>query len=365
MKKIPPRTYVFIAVFFLFFAFLLYNTFLLIEPFASAMLWAVVIAFATNPIKNRILVWSGNRENLTAALMTTATVLLVVIPVIFFLFSLSQQLVEIYQEGDRFIRSGQWKEVWNTIRESSFFTLFSGNLEQPNLRELLLERLQELSTRMAAQLGGALKNVFLVLFNFLIMILSLFFFYRDGGRYYSTIVQLIPIPGSQKEVILAKIVDTFEAVIYGAFLIGIIQGVMTGIGLALFGIPFSLLWGGAAFVTALIPVVGAASVWIPAVLYLLFSDRIIAALLLTVWGTLLISAPDNLLRPILVGRRARLPVFFLFIGILGGLRIYGMLGILLGPLIVTLLLAFTGIYRETYHPEEVRKIKSGKRKKGK
>ena len=103
-----------------------------------------------------------------------------------------------------------------------------------------------------------------------------------------------------------------------------------------------------AAVLALLPVGGAALVWLPGALYLFITDATVRGVLLATWGTFLVSLPDNFIKPLLIGKRAKLPTFFLFLGILGGLQVYGFLGILFGPLIVTLLTAFVQIYREEF-----------------
>lgn len=175
-----------------------------------------------------------------------------------------------------------------------------------------------------------------------------FFFYRDGENYYTTILHITPFAEKQKVIISKKLIDTFSAVIYGVFLIALIQGILTGIGMAIFGVPFYLFWGVVAFLTALMPMMGAAFVWVPAALYIYLTGHGLAALLFSLWGLILVSTPDNFLRPLFIGNMAGLPVFFLYIGILGGLKVFGMTGILLGPMIVTMVLAFARIYKEEY-----------------
>jgi len=180
------------------------------------------------------------------------------------------------------------------------------------------------------------------------MLIALFFFFRNGERYYRGTMELLPFTPEQKESIARKLHDTFSAVINGVFLIALLQGLMTGLGFALFGAPFPVFWGFLAAVLALLPVGGAALVWIPGALFLWLTGAALQGALLAVWGTVLVSLPDNFLKPLLIGRKAKLPMFFLFLGILGGLNVYGILGILFGPLVVTLLTAFVQIYREEF-----------------
>jgi predicted PurR-regulated permease PerM len=159
---------------------------------------------------------------------------------------------------------------------------------------------------------------------------------------------LLPFTPEQKKSIARKFQDTFTAVINGVFLIALGQGIMTGIGFAVFSVPFPVFWGFLAAVLALLPIGGAALVWIPGALFVFLTGSTLKGVLLAVWGTVLVSLPDNFLKPMIIGKKAKLPTFFLFLGILGGLQVYGFLGILFGPLVVTLLTAFIQIYREEY-----------------
>ena len=221
-------------------------------------------------------------------------------------------------------------------------------MEQLDLRGLILSGLKDFSAKSAAQLGGVLKNALLLIINFLIMVIALFFFFRDGDMYYRTALEILPFTDEQKASITKKLSGTFSAVINGIFLVALLQGIVTGIGFAIFGIPFYVLWGFLAFILALLPVVGAAAVWLPGAIYLLLTGQTLNGFLLAIWGLLFVSTPDNFLKPILIGKQAKIPVFFLFLGILGGIKVYGVLGILFGPLIVTLVMVFIQIYRVEY-----------------
>jgi predicted PurR-regulated permease PerM len=193
-----------------------------------------------------------------------------------------------------------------------------------------------------------LRNTLFLVVDLCIMLIALYFFFRNGERYYAMSLDLVPFSAVQKESISKKLYDTFTAVINGVFLIALGQGIMTGIGFALFQVPFPVFWGFCAAVLALLPVGGAALVWLPGAAYLLLTGSKLSGVLLAVWGLLLVSLPDNFIKPLVIGKKAKLPTFFLFLGILGGLQVYGFLGILFGPLVVTLVTAFVQIYREEF-----------------
>lgn len=347
------RTIIFIIAFFVLFTFLLYQAAVLLAPFFHSLLWAALIAFATHPLYRQILPRLKGGENITSALMTFFVVILVIGPMVLLSFALTAQMLDLYKQSTVLIKSGEWTKLWDTIRswvpmEITDNPYFRSYFEDFEVMSILVKGLREISTRMAGQIGWALKNLFTMTVNFLIMIFSLFFFYRDGERLYQTVYEVIPLSNVQKLPVAAKFKETLYAVIYGILLVSLAEGIIIGLGFALFDISFSIFWGFLAFVLAVIPVLGAAAVWIPGSLFLILDGQILGGILLALWGFLFTSLPDSLLKPILIGKRAGLPVFFLFIGILGGIKVHGVAGVLLGPLIVALVLTFIQIYREEY-----------------
>ncbi len=343
------RSHIFTIAFFGVFLFLLYQMIRLLAPFSAAILWAGVITLWFYPVYRRILALLHGREGLAASIMTLFTLLLVIGPAIILLSVLVSQTVELYQWAAEGITSGAIMEYWNrisTVISRKLLTL--PLLADIDVRDMVINALRKFSSGMASQVGALLRDTLLLLFNLFIMLTALFFFFRNGERYYRTAVDLIPFSSDQKISIAKKLHDTFTAVINGMFLIALGQGVMTGIGFALFGIPLPVLWGFLTVVLSLLPFGGAALIWIPGALYLFATKATLQGILLSIWGILLVSLPDNFIRPILIGKKTNMPTLFLFFGILGGLQVYGFLGILFGPLIVTLLTAFIQIYREEF-----------------
>lgn len=351
-QSAPPlltRAHLFAAAFFTIFIVISYQMVRILAPFASSLIWAAIIAIAMHPLYRRVLRVTRNRPGPAAGIMTAIAFLLVIVPAAILFSALTSQAVGLYEYVYGYIQSGKWAATWESIRSSRIGSILAHPaLDQIDVKGRVIKALGDLSSGMAAQLGGALKNILLLVVNFLIMLFALFFFFRDGESWYRTAVDILPFTPEQKENITSKMSGTFSAVINGIFLIALLQGVVTGVGFAIFGLSFSVFWGFFAFILALLPVVGAAGIWVPGALYLLLTGSTIKGILLAVWGTLFVSLPDNFLKPILIGRKAKLPIFFLFIGILGGLKVYGFLGILFGPLIVTLLTVFITIYREEY-----------------
>lgn len=343
------RPHIFAVIFFAIFIFLIYQMAGLLSPFSSALLWAAILSLALYPLYKRVVRAVKGRAGIAAGIMTAGTLLIVIGPAILLLVVLANQAVDLYAWASELVKTGKLTESWVRVAEPFLERLQAlPFLKDVDVKSLLLKGASEFSSLMAVQLGGLLKNTLLFAVNLLIMLLSLFFFFRDGTSYYTLAIDLLPFSQEQQRTIAKKFQDTFTAVINGVFLVALLQGIMTGIGLAVFGVPFSVLWGFLASILALLPVGGAALVWLPAAVYLYLSGSTVSSILLAVWGIIFVSLPDNFLKPLLIGRKANIPTFLLFIGILGGLQVYGFLGVLAGPLVVTMLAVFVQIYREEF-----------------
>jgi len=343
------RTHIVAVVFFVTLIFLLYQMARILAPFSSALLWAAILALALHPLHTRALRACKGREGLAASVMTLVTVLVIVVPAMFLLGLCASQAVTLYEWASGGIQSGRLVELWDAY-SSSLTTKFAAYspLAAIDVKGLVIKNLGDVSSALAGQIGALLKNTLLLAVNFVIMLFSLFVFFRHGEEYYRAAMDLLPFSQEQKQSVTQKMYDTFSAVINGVFLIALLQGFLTGIGFALFGVPLPVLWGFVAALLALLPVGGAALVWGPGVIFLFLTGATLKAALLALWGVVVVSLVDNILKPFLIGRKANIPMFILFLALLGGLQVYGVLGLLFGPLVVTLLMTFIQIYREEY-----------------
>ena len=348
-QPLLTRSPLFAVVFFGLFLFFLYQMGRILMVFISPLLWAAILTLTLYPLQNRIAAGLKHRQGLAAGIMTLITLLLVIGPAVALLFVLATQAGDLYNGLSAFVQSGKLTEAWEKINTSFLDkVLLSPVLSGVDIKGMVVKGVSDLSSGLAGQLGGVLRNSLIFAIDIVIMLIALFFFFRDGKSYSLAFIDLLPFTKQQKEDITKKFIDTFGAVINGVFLVALLQGTMTGIGFALFGVPLAVFWGFLAAVLALLPVGGAALVWLPGAAYLYLTGSVLSGILLGVWGLLLVSLPDNFLKPLLIGRKAKIPTFILFIALLGGLQVYGFLGLLFGPLVVTLLTAFVQIYREEY-----------------
>ncbi len=181
---------------------------------------------------------------------------------------------------------------------------------------------------------------------FTLMILTIFYFLKDGNHWKKNIVALIPVSNENMDEIFANLKSSINRILKGSFLVGIIQGILVGIGLLIFGVPNPALWGVLAGMASFIPTIGTSLITIPAVLFLLLTGNEIQAIGLLAWSLVLVGLIDNLLSPYFISKNTNIPSVFILFSILGGLSLIGPVGILIGPLILSLLYSLVAIYKK-------------------
>ncbi|HSE83970.1 MAG TPA: AI-2E family transporter, partial [Thermodesulfobacteriota bacterium] len=224
--------------------------------------------------------------------------------------------------------------------------------------EMFVERAGALSGFFFDNIQTVIGNLTSFLINLGIMIFALFFFFRDGRKFYEEINFLIPMTHEQKRRIFQRFYDTLTATVLGIIATAGTQGLLVGLIFGLLGISFPVLAGVLTFVLSLLPVGGSAIVWLPVGIYLLFTGSIVKGLLLIILGALVVGSIDNIMRPLIIGQRTRLNELFLLLSILGGINVFGFSGLILGPVILAIFISFIEIYKVEYReakPESLRR----------
>jgi predicted PurR-regulated permease PerM len=171
------------------------------------------------------------------------------------------------------------------------------------------------------------------------MLFLLFFFLRDGDQMLATAVRLIPMTPERRGQLVGHVAAVTRAVVFGSLFTALVQGLLVGVGFALVGLPSPVVFGAVAAVASLIPFVGTALVWVPAVGVLFLQGRWIAALFLAAWSVAVVSSADNVVRPLFISGRAQISTLPVFLGLLGGVTAFGPIGLVVGPVVVALTLA--------------------------
>lgn len=351
------REHLFAAFFFVVFGFLLYQFYRILSPFVGPLSWAALLALIFHPLQNRLAALLRGRNGLAAFLLTTAVILIVIVPMIYLSAVLASESATLYDDVRAFIESGQlssWIDEARASRPGRLWESWAPRLAtwELDLPALALKTSNVVSAFLVAQAPAAAANVLHFVANFFFTNFALFFFFRDGERMVRGLRELIPMEPEYKNAVLHRFYDTLSAVVQGSLVTAVVQGVLAGIGFWALGVPFAILLGVASSFVSLLPF-GGPIVWVSVVLYLLAIAEYGRALILLGWGVLAISSADNVIRPLIIGGRTQIPTVLLFFGILGGLQAYGFLGVFLGPVLIATLVAFVRIYREEYAGESV------------
>jgi predicted PurR-regulated permease PerM len=335
------------------FLFLLYQLYSVFSGFLAPIIWAAILAMLFFPLYTIVLRWCGGRETLAALALTFAITLGTVIPTISLSSVITREAASLYQRFSEYVSSGELNATIEHVR-TSHLGRWVARLEGYEIDWGAAARssVDAASALIVSQVTSIARNVAVFLFDFTIMVFTLFFLFRDGQRMYQSLRDVIPMDPHHKDAIFSVLYQTLSAVTQGMVATALAQGVLTWVALWALGLPYTAFLGVLAGFLSLIPFVGAAGVWIPATIYLAATGEVVRAIILLVYGSIVISMVDNVLRPLLIGGQTRLPTLFLFFGILGGVQTYGVLGIFLGPVLLAIVIAFVRIYREQFATAE-------------
>jgi len=352
------RRQLFTVTFLLVFLLLLWELGLILRPFFSPIFWAVILATTTYPVYVRLLARVGHRANIAAGIMTGGVLVTAVLPAVYGMILAGQQGVEAYEQASEWLKGGHLKDLGALFAKIPGVGALSQELVgrlivagSGSVEASLLEGGKAVSTFLLSHGVDFAKNALLLATDFLIMLFTLFFVFRDGPHTYDTIFRAIPLEERHKVKIFERLNTTIKAVVTGTLLTAFAQGATAGVAYYLLGVPFSVFLGALSGLLSLLPVGGTAIVWVPVALSLLLSGAVAKGVILIGVGAGLVGLMDNLLQPLLVGRQARLPVLPLFLASFGGLAYFGFLGLFLGPILLAVVLVTFVIYQEEYQQQ--------------
>lgn len=322
----------------------------MLRPFISIIILAFVVTGIFNPIYASMAVKIKPQP---ASLITCLLIFIVLfIPILLFVGILSKEAYELYQLGKGALLNDRIKSLLagSTIldRVNLFLSNFDTQVTSDHLNRMLSEVSKSVGMFVYKQASAIASNVFTFIVNFFFMLLITFFLLIDGHKVISFITNLSPLPREQDEKLIRKFKDIAGAILVGNGLGGLIQGVLGGIVFALFGLDSPFLWGVVMSLLAFLPIVGIGVVFLPATVYLFLAGRIAAGLFFIVFYIVLSAGVEYIIKPKLVGTRVKMHTLLVFISIIGGLKLFGILGIIYGPLVVTAFLTLTDIYHTSY-----------------
>lgn len=325
-------------------AIALYLCWLMVRPFISVLEWAIVLVIVFHPVHKRLTA-RIDRPGLHALLSCLLVVIVVVLPLMILTIAIAEELSQVLpklpsrlsqvmeSQLSLFGRLSQWFEGRfgiDRLRAQEFI------IEQVNRSSQLL---LSLSWTFVGNVAGGIVKAFFVIF-------TMYYLFRDGDKIVGGLPAVLPLDRAQSEAIIARTQEVVSASVYGVVTIAALQGFLGGIAFWLLGLPSPILWGVLMAFVCMIPIAGSFLVWLPLAIYLLARGHWTKAVLLTIWGAFVVSTVDNFLRPKLIRNQTRLHELFVFFSVLGGISVFGVLGIVLGPVV----LAITFGLLQTFQP---------------
>ena len=322
----------------------------LLWPFLSVIILGAVVTSIFMPFYALL-----NRKisSPLSSFLTCALIFFILfIPTIFFVGILSKEAYGLYLMGKGAVISDQIRHILETSKIldkiNHYLLPFHLTITGEELNKAISEMGKIVGLFLYQQASAIASNILNFFFYFFFMLLIIFYLLMDGEKLVSFIVNLSPLPREQDEKLIQKFKDMAGAILIGNGLGGLIQGIAGGIVFSIFGLKSPFLWGVIMGLLAFVPIIGIGVVFIPAALYLMFTGRMASGIFFVVFYLVLSIGVDNLIKPKLVGKRVKMHTLLVFFSIIGGLKLFGILGIIYGPLVTTAFLTLTDIYYTNY-----------------
>jgi predicted PurR-regulated permease PerM len=304
-------------------------------PFMRYIVLAGVLTYTLFPIYRYILQhtqWPG----ISAGFAVLLALLVMILPTVYLVSELVDQVRGAYStfQADSLMQVGNYLSG-----------LTNNRVDFELMLESTFDQIRQSIVGLAPNILGSISELMLGLF---IMFFVMFYGFREGQGFIRKIKDLLPLESSLKDSLFEEMRTVTQAVLYGQVLTAVIQGGLGGLGLLVLGVPNALFWGAMMMITAFVPVLGTPLIWVPAGVGLIMDGAITRGILLLAYGVIIVMNIDNFLRPRLVSERAKVHPVLILIGVLGGLRVFGFIGMLVGPLILALLVALIKFYEQNY-----------------
>jgi len=327
-----------------------YYLYQIFSPFLAPIVWAILLAIAFYPLFLKLERFLKKKKILSALAMTLLVLLVIVLPAVFLMISLAHEVVDFYYQLDEMIKTGQLQSYLNRIGEvpliKGAYTRLKQHIDlsQADPINFLLKNIEQISVFLFNQTSSFLKGVSTFIVGFFFTLISLYYLFKDGEHLLKKIKEIFPLPAKESQMIIDRFKAMISATLYGGILIAILQGILGGLSFWVLGISSPVFWGTMMAFLSFIPMGGTALIWGPAAILLFIQGTFLKGIILLALGILLISMVDNLLRPLLVSTRTKIHPLLLFFSVLGGIQVFGVIGIIAGPLIMTLSLTLIEIY---------------------
>lgn len=307
-------------------------------PYLNILIVASTFAIVFHPLYRKIL--AGVKKEWPAAFFTVVIVLLLIfIPLIFFGMQVIKEAGQLYFN----LTTGQGMDSLNI-----FISHLQNKLRliNPELSLDINQFLRQILGWILTNMGAIFSGVTQFIFGFLFSMIAFYYFLKDGERFTTLLIALSPLKDTDDKAIFKRIHAAVDSVVVGTLVVALVQGFLASVGFYVFGVPNAALWGAMAAIAALVPFVGTAMVIIPAVLYTFLTGNTVSGVGLLIWGTAVVGLIDNFLIPKLIGRGTQMHPILILFSVLGGLSVFGPAGLLIGPVVLSLLFTLLDIYKK-------------------
>jgi len=316
-------------------------SFFLIKPILLSIIMGLLLAFLFMPIYR----WTYKyvkSKNLSASLICVLFMLILIIP----MWLLTPMIID---QSFKFYLAAQQMDFITPFKKI-FPSLFASDQFSSEVGSVLRSFITKTTNSFMNSISQVILNFPTLALHFIVVIFTFFFALRDNERLIGYVKSLLPFPKEVEKKLFDSSKAITAAVIYGQVVIGVLQGIVAGIGFLIFGVPNALLLTLLAIIAGIFPIIGTTLVWLPVAIYLLIANNIGAATGVLIFG-LVSSSIDNFLRPVFVSKRTKVHSSLILIGMIGGLFLFGILGIIIGPLILAYLLIIIELYRGKQEPK--------------
>lgn len=330
----------------------IYASYLLIAPYVGAIVLAFIVSILFQPIHSRIQKRFSNSPNFSAAISCTLLTFIVLIPLLTVAIAIVSQGATSFSSAYQWVNDGGAKELIHHPWIQTAFTFINKWLPFDTISPTeLLQKASSLIAGVSSQVVGMstsiLSDVTGVILNFTLMLFVLFFFLRDHDSIVGVMRHILPLSRSQEDKIFNEVEQVAKSAVLGSFLTAVAQGFAGGLAMSMAGFP-GLFWGSMMGFASFIPFVGTALIWMPASIYLALTGDWQWGLFLAIWGVVVVGSIDNFLRPLLMQGSSGMSTLLLFFSLLGGIQLFGLIGLIYGPIIFAVTLVLFNLYETEF-----------------
>lgn len=310
------------------------------EPYALVLVTAGIFTILLTPLEKRLREWTGHPKvsTLILVLMVLAAIVLPVVTIGLLMIQQASGLAQTVLDNR------EWLTAFH-IQDLALFQQLPSVIQAEILKIDLAEGVKSVASWASSNIQALVVSSADFAFKTFIFFVALYYMLHDRERIVKRLIDLSPLRDKTDQKIIGRIVNTVRGVIIGSLTVAVVQGIIAGIGLMLFGVPAPLIWAGLVVIAANVPMIGTGAIMLPAVAYLFLIGDVSSAVGLLIWSSIAVGLVDNILQPFIVGGRTRMNALLILLSMLGGMQAFGPIGFILGPTILAAFLIVLELYR--------------------